>query len=177
VRYFNGRSIADPRRIPEVVATELKRYSLLQARRIARLARGTIGSPLLVRRLDSEGEYYYLAPFLENRAVVGYAQVNARYGNLESIFPLKRPAKPFETDVGKIAQRLADTRIELPFEKGRFRLVKSRFTIEKTLVWRPCRQAYSPHLPFWRISSGPFTFYHRIDGPVFAQLVLNGKGI
>jgi hypothetical protein len=68
-------------------------------------------------------------------------------------------------------------KVELPGEKGRFTLEKGKFKVESELVWRPCRQAYSPHLPFWRIVAGPFTFYKRIDGPVYAQLTLNGRGI
>jgi hypothetical protein len=68
-------------------------------------------------------------------------------------------------------------RVELPGERGRVLLRKGEFQIEPRLVWKPCRQAFSPHLPFWRIKSGPFTFYKRIDGPLFTQLTLDGRGI
>jgi hypothetical protein len=177
VRYFNGRSIVDPKKIPEVVKKELRRFSLFDAKQTSRLARGKFGVPLLVQRIDVEGSYYYLVPSMEKNFVIGYTQVDALYGNLESVFTLKRGAKPFETDLRKIAEQLTNMRIELPDGKGRFRLVKGNFRIGKNLFWRPCRQAFSPHLPFWRIIAEPFTFYQRIDGPVFAQLTLDGKGI
>ncbi|NJD60654.1 MAG: hypothetical protein FIA98_14770 [Anaerolineae bacterium] len=177
VRYFSGRSIADPGKIVSALDKELQRYSLFEVKQTARVARGKFATPLLVQRLDVEGAYYYLIPSMEKTNVIGYAQVDALYGNLESVTTLKRGAKPFETDVKRIAERLADLRIELPKERGLFRLVKGKFEIKKSLVWRPCRQAYSPHLPFWCINAGPFTFYQRIDGPVFTQLTLDGKGI
>ena len=176
VRYFDGRSIADIRKIAGVLNQELRRHSLFDVKQTTRVARGKFATPLLVRRLDTERGYYYLVPSMEKTNVIGYAQMDALYGNLESVFTLKRGMKPFETDVKRIAQRLTGLLIELPQEKGRFRLREGKFQIEKNLVWRPCRQAYSPHLPFWRIVAEPFTFYQRIDGPIFAQLTLDGKG-
>lgn len=177
VRYFNGRTIADRSRIADVIRQEFERFSLGRAKQTARLAKAKVGTPLLVQRLDVEGGYYYLTPYTERANVVGYSQVDARFGNLESVFTLKRPARPFETDVRKVQQALVGKRIELPNERGRLQLVKGKFQVERNLVWRPCRQAYSPHLPFWRINAEPFTFYQRIDGPIFPQLTLNGRGI
>jgi hypothetical protein len=177
VRYFDGRSIAEARKVVAVLNQELRRLSLLEAKQTARVARGSFGTPLLVRRLDTEGRYYYLIPSMEKTSVIGYAQVDALSGYLESVFTLKSGTKLFETDVKKVTEQLTERRIDLPEEKGRFRLLKRKFQIEKNLVWRPCRQSYSPHLPFWRIVAEPFIFYQRIDGPVFAQLTLDGKGI
>lgn len=177
VRYFDGRSIADPRKINEVLVKELKRFALDKNKKTAKVARGKFGKPLLVKRIDTENDFYYLTPSLEEKSVIGYAQIDALYGSLESVYTLKKAAKPFETNLDKISKMLTNLRIELPQEKGRFRLVDGKFKVDNILVWRPCRQAYSPHLPFWRITAGPYTFYQRIDGPVFAQLTLNGRGI
>jgi hypothetical protein len=176
-RYFDGRSIVDPRSVPAVIKKELERFSLVRANQTAKLAAGKWASPILVRRLDVEGKFYHLTPSMDGSNMLGIVQTDALHGNLESVFTLKRAAKPFELDAKKVEQSLANLKLELPEEKGRFTLAKGKFKIDKELVWRPCRQAYSPHLPFWRITSGPFTFYKRIDGPVFAQLTLNGKGI
>ena len=177
VRYFDGRTIADPRRIAGVVRQEVARFALDQTKHTARVARARLGTPQLVQRLDVDGSYYYLAPALDGTNVIGYVQVDARFGNLESIFTLRRGARPFETDARKVEQALIGRRLELPDERGRIQLVKGNFKVERNLVWRPCRQAFSPHLPFWRINAEPFTFYQRVDGPLFAQLTLNGKGI
>jgi hypothetical protein len=177
VRYFDGRRIADAKRIPGVITQELRRYALFEAKQTARVAGGRFGRPLLVRRLDVEGGYYYLFQSMVGTNVVGYAQVDALYGNLESLFTLKRARKPLETDVQRVTRGLVGQRVELPEQMGRVRLVRGKFKIEKELVWRPCQQAFSPHLPFWQITAGLHTFYQRIDGPLFAELTLDGKGI
>lgn len=177
VRYFDGRSIVDPRAVAGVIGKEIERYSLQEPKQTARFARGKFGTPILVRRLDDERKFYHLTPAMDGSSVLGFAQTDALYGGLESIFTFKRGSKLFELDPRKIAQSLIGVKIELPGEKGRFTLEKGKFKVDTELVWRPCRQAYSPHLPFWRIVAGPFTFYKRIDGPVYAQLTLNGRGI
>jgi hypothetical protein len=176
VRYFDGRSIIDARQVTSVLKRELERYGLTETKQTARVARGRFGRPLLVQRLDVEGQYYYLVPSLEGN-VIGYAQVDARFGSLQSLYTLRRAAPAFEVDPRKVEQRIVGARFDLPSEKGRYTLVKGKFKVDRHLVWRPCRQAYSPHLPFWRITAGPFTFYQRVDGPLFAQLTLGGRGI
>ncbi len=177
VRYFDGRQLADPRRIIDVVGKELERLSLAQNKLTRRVARGKFESPFLVQRLDAEGSFYYLMPSMANSRVLGYVQMDARFGSLEGLFSLKRAAKPFETDLKKIELQLVGRKVDLPREQGRILLRRGEFRVEKHLVWRPCRQSFSPHLPFWRISSGPFTLYQRIDGPLFAELTLDGRGI
>lgn len=177
MRYSDGRSLIEPGRILEILDKELQRYALDGNRKTSGVARGKFTAPLLVRRLDRESTFYYLVASMSGSKVLGYAQLDARYGNLEGLFTNKAAEKPFEVQLSKVQQRLANVVIELPDEKGRFRLVKGRFTVSKELVWKPCRQAYSPHLPFWEITAGPFRFYQRIDGPVFPQLSLNGRGI
>jgi hypothetical protein len=176
VRYFDGSSIAESGKILGVLNQELSRYALLETKPMSRLSRGRFAAPLLVRRLDTKGDHYYLVPAMSGSSVVGYAQVNALYGNLESAFTMKRGAKPFETDVRRVGERLDGVRIELPQEKGRFRLLRGKYQLAENLVWQPCRESYSPHLPFWQITSGPLTLYQRIDGLVFSQLTPMGKG-
>lgn len=177
LRYFNGRSLIDPKLVVDALKKDIERFALHETKATARVARAKFGAPLLVRRLDDEKKFYYLTPSLDGSSVIGYAQTDALHGNLESLYALKRAAKPFELDAKKIEASLVNQRIELAQEKGLFKLAKGQFKVEPTLVWRPCRQAYSPHLPFWRIMAGPFIFYKRIDGPVFSALTLNGKGI
>jgi hypothetical protein len=176
VRYFDGRGVADIRRIPEVVAREIERYSLAQMEQTARVARGRLGTPLLVDRIDVENHPYYLVPSLARTNLLGYLQVDARYGNLLSVLTLKRPMKLFETDRRQLATGLRGLRAELPDWGGRFRFVDGKYRIEKNLVWRPCQQSYSPHLPFWQITIGSYTIYQRVDGRLFTQLTIEGKG-
>jgi hypothetical protein len=177
VRYFDGQKIAEARRIAPALRKEIERLALAEAKPTARAARGTFGKPILVERLDKPGAYYYLVPSMERTSVIGYAHVDALYGNLETLTQFKRLAKPFETEIARVTERLIGARIELPEPDGRVRLLKGKFKVEKTLVWKPCRQAWSPHLPFWRITLGSYTLYQRIDGPVFANLTVDGRGI
>ena len=177
-RHFNGRTIASARRVTGVLKKELKRLSLIDDKRTARVARGRFAKPLLVRRLDNDSGYYYLVPSMEKSNIIGYAQVDALYGSLESVITLKRGVRPFETSMTKITKRLTGLRVEIPKkDEGLLRLVDGKFKVRKSLVWKPCRESFSPHLPFWKIDSGPFTFYQRIDGPVFSTLTVDGRGI
>lgn len=177
VRYFDGQAVVEARRIAPVLKKEIQRFSLAEAKPTARVARGAFAAPLLVERLDNRGAFYYLVPSMENANVIGFAQVDALYGTLETISPLKRSAKPYITDLRTVTERLTGARIELDEPLGRVKLLKGKFKVEKRLVWMPCRQSWSPHLPFWRITLGSYTFYQRIDGPVFTSLTVNGRGI
>ena len=145
VRYFNGRSIIEPRQVADPLeeGDSTLFASPDGAGRQGQVWNATPGPASRCRR-----KVLLHCAVERGRRVVGYAQVDALYGNLESLFTLKRPAAPFESDTRKIEQQLAGVRIELPKEKGRFLLAKGKFKVDKHLVWRPCRQAYSPHLPF-----------------------------
>lgn len=177
VRYFPGERIAPGKEILVALQKEIKRMSLFDTKQLSPLKRGEFASPLLVRRMDMRRTYYYLAPCIEAGHVIGYAQVDALFGNLEGMVTLQKPAPMVVTDPLKLVKSLHRRKIELLSEKGRIRLNAKDLKVSSTLVWKPCRQAYSPHLPFWRINAGSFIFYQRIDGPIFSQLTLNGKGI
>ncbi len=175
-RYFDGRTIAKPGRLPAVLREEFKRHDLVKARPTARLVRGKLAAPFLVERMGVEAQYYYLVPLLERDSVVGFAQMDARFGNLQSAFPLRRPIRPFENDVRAVEKRLVGQRVDLPKEAGRIILRRGEFRVENRLVWRPCREAFSPHLPFWRITAGAYTLYQRVDGPLFSALTASAMG-
>lgn len=177
VRYYGGRTIISERDAMKSAAQDLKRLGLDRSKQAARLASGRLSKPYLVERLDAKNQYYYLAPSTADGAVIGWAQVDARFGSLQSVYPLKRPAKALEVDPRRIAKQIAGRRIELPNEEGGIKLVPGKFAVERRLVWRPCRESFSPHLPFWQITAGPFRLYQRIDGPIFAQLTTEGRGV
>jgi len=65
---------------------------------------------------------------------------------------------------------------ELPEPGGRFFLRPRTYCISPTLVWRPCRESFSPHLPFYMITVGEQQLYLRIDGEVFTKLTPSERG-
>ena len=60
---------------------------------------------------------------------------------------------------------------------GRLLVRKDAVCMYPHLVWRPCRESLSPYFPFYMFTVGGHRLYVRIDGPVFASLTLDMKGI
>lgn len=176
-RYFKGERLAPAEEISVVLHQELERMSLLETKQLSPLREGQFGAPLLVRRMDRPKSYYYLAPCLKGNNVIGYAQADAFFGNLEGVFTLQKEAKMLEVNPDVLIRKLSGRKFEMRNQKGRIKLSSKNIKISKVLVWRPCQESFSPHLPFWRISFGGGTFYQRIDGPIFSQLTYNGNGI
>jgi hypothetical protein len=177
LHYFEGAKLAPAAEIFVALNKEIKRMSLLETKQLSPLRKGNFGAPMLVRRMDKRGSYYYLTPFVQEDMVIGYAQSDAYFGNLDGVFMLKKEAKMVEVNPDVIVKKLAGKKIEMRNLKGRIKLNSKLIKVSKVLVWRPCQQSFSPHLPFWRITVGGSTIYQRIDGPVFSQLTFDGKGI
>jgi hypothetical protein len=163
--------------VAALLRQELVRLSLIDDDYTAEFAAGRFDTaPLLVRRLDEDGGYYYLSPSIKGGAVLGFGQTNASYGYLEGVFTFEGGTTEFELDIGKVINSLIDTEVELPECNGTVQLNEDEFTVDRELVWKPCRESNSPHLAFWQIKTGPFTFYRRLDGEVFAQLTVPAFG-
>jgi hypothetical protein len=154
----------------------LARYGLDQNAVTAKACACSAGAPLLVRRLDQPGRSYALVPSEQAGAVVSYGQIDATDGNLESIYVLDGGAKPYERDPASIAQSLAGTDVTLPGDAGTLKLIANEFTVDPQLVWKPCRESKWAHLPFWRIIAGSHVFYLRLDGRLFTDLTIDGRG-
>ncbi|HDR27496.1 hypothetical protein [Rhodovulum sp.] len=134
--------------------------------------------PVLVKRLDRLDEYYYLAPAMMGGEVHGYAQVDALFGDLQGVSIPAKPARPYDLDRERVAKRAMDHVFSLRDEfRGRFRLRPDTFCVSPTMVWRPCRESFSPHLPFWQITAGMQTVHVRADGEMFSSLTTGGTGV
>ena len=68
-------------------------------------------------------------------------------------------------------------RIDLGHERGRLLVRKEAVCMYPHLVWRPCLESLSPYSPFYLFTVGTHHIYVRIDGPVFASLTLDVKGV
>ncbi len=183
-RRFAGRVLIDARQAAAVFEEEVERrfirsgaQSELASRAVDRLRRAKLdpGQALLVTRLDRHDEFYWLLPVADGEHAVAWGQVDARFGELQSLYLLGEKAKRLDTRRSSLTRRLAG-RFDLGDGLGRLNLRPGTFCIHPTLVWRPCRQSYSPHLPFWMITAGAQTLYVRLDGKVYSSLTEAYKG-
>lgn len=174
---FGGDEIIDPNTAVKMVYEGMEQYHFSDfEKEMEKLRAPRFEEPLLVKRLDEPDSYYYLSPAMLKGEVHGFAQIDARFGDLQSVFVLEGTSRPYDLDREGIAKRLLDKPLELPEEQGQFRLRPDTFCLSPTLVWRPCRESFSPHLPFWQITAGGQTVYVRADGEVFTQLT-SGRGV
>jgi hypothetical protein len=174
--YFDGVSLVPIDSVINVLKRELDLYSLATDDRMIEFASGTYGTPILVRRLDRDRGFYYLSPSMQGNAVLGFGQTDALFGNIQSVITFEKGATIFELDRNSVIQSLIGLSIELP-SKRVFQLIENEFAVDPELVWQPCLQSVSPHLPFWRITSGSYTFYRRLDGQMFAELTFTPLGM
>lgn len=169
-RQLDGREIVDPGQAEELIRRGMELHGLFESERMGRLRDAPFGRPVLVKRLDRLDSYYYLAPAGSDDEVLGFAQIDGRFGDLQSVFVLEESARMYERRPKAIVEELLERRIELDEEKGRLRLRREALCVCPFMVWKPCRESYSPHLPFWQVNSGSETLYIRADGKVYTQL-------
>lgn len=179
----DGRHIIRVQDLSAIGNEGLKEYRVPESQFGERVFRtGKFGTPLLVQRLDVPNQYYYILPWEQRSGVLAMVDVDARFGVFKSarIFseavsnwiPGGTPAKA----VAEIERRINDKRFELAEERGRIRVFPGTYCISQTLVWKPCRESWSPHLPFYHVQVGGHSLYVRIDGPVFTGLT-SGRGV
>src|SRR5262249_6937372 len=133
--------------------------------------------PLLVQRLDRPSDFYYLCPWEQNGSVVAFADLDARFGAFKSVRVV--PGSTLISNVrpgsatrgpGELRSLLDGKTFELPCEGTRFKIFPGTYCVPPLLVWKPCRESWSPHLPFYHVVAGAHSLYVRIDGMVFTRL-------
>ena len=177
----DGRQLIAPKQIAKFATEGLEEYRLKDSEFGGpALKSGSLGQPLLVQRLDRPGDFYYLTPWQRSGKIAALIDVDARFGVFKSIRVLPAPAQDWAIGGSKgprdhIASSLDNRLFELPEERGRLKVYPGTYCIPPSLVWRPCRESWSPHLPFYHIVIGRHSLYVRLDGPVFTQLT-TGRG-
>jgi hypothetical protein len=181
-RHHDGRSLIHADRIEHLALGALKEYGLFDHQRTrSLLSAGQIGKPRLVHRLDRPGDFYYLAPWEVDGRLAGMLDIDARFGNFKSLRIHAEPVPDWLVGPGiartrQSISRLIDNQVfDLPDEKGRFRVFPGTYCVPPLLVWRPCRESWSPHLPFYQLAVGGHLLYVRVDGAVFTSLT-SGRG-
>ncbi|HET7833702.1 MAG TPA: hypothetical protein VFK88_12135 [Gallionella sp.] len=181
---WNGRELIPVQHIAELAKIGMEEYRLAESKFGAEVLRsGGLGTSRLVQRLDRPGDFYYLTPWERDGAIAGMIDVDARFGLFKSLRVLSAPAKDWLLGdvhgkrLGEAIARIINGRtFELSEEKGRFKVYPGTYCIPPVLVWKPCRESWSPHLPFYHIVVGGHSLYVRIDGHVFTHLT-TGRGV
>lgn len=180
----DGKELIAAQLVTELAMSGLKEYRLAESKFGAEMLRGGgLGTPRLVQRLDRPGDFYYVTPWELDGLITGLVDVDGRFGFFKSLRVLSKPAKDWliGDERGKrlgeaIARIIKGKTFELPDEKGRFKVYPGTYCIPPVLVWKPCRESWSPHLPFYHLVVGGNSLYVRIDGQVFTHLT-GGRGV
>ncbi len=179
----DGKQLLAAKQIGKFAMDGLSEYGLSESKLGGwALRTGTLGEPLLVQRLDRPADFYYLVPWQRGGRISGLIDVDARFGVFKSLRVLAAPAHDWM--VGSSSKKrgyealstLIDGRTyDIPDERGRFKVYPGTYCIPPVLVWKPCRESWSPHLPFYHVVVGGHSLYVRIDGAVFTHLT-TGRG-
>lgn len=174
--FHNGRTLLGLDKASDLAMKGLEEYRLPDNKHVAeKLKKAKPGQPQLVTRLDRPNEFYYLVPMQTEEGITALAQVDGRFGIFNSLQLLEKPVKEWFMPKEKVSRRINGHKFELAEEKGRFVIYPGTYCISPTLVWMPCRQSYSSHLPFYLITVGGQKIYVRMDGAVFTSLNTSGR--
>lgn len=179
-----GRALLKPQEAVESARAGLDQYHLKESElAYSALRNGRVGDPVLVQRLDRPDDFYYLAPWVDNEQLSALIDIDARFGTFKSIRILEESDRDRKIDhqwwrwrPESVTDRIDERVFDLPSEQGRLRVFPGTYCIQPVLVWMPCRESWSPHLPFYHVTVGGHSLYVRIDGPVFTHLTTAGRG-
>lgn len=176
-RLADGREFLKPEQAIEFSEVGLKEYGLRDDERVAGALRDAKpGEPHPVARLDRPNAYYHLVPWEVERGVIALSRTDARFGTFQGLRLLERPIRAEFLSRAAVLKRVTEGRFELPLKLGRLIFYPEVACLAPTLVWRPCWESWSPHLPFYQFTVGAQTIYVRIDGEVFTGLTTAGRG-
>jgi hypothetical protein len=176
---YDGKELLARRQAAPLAQAGLKAYGLLERPDWAQALKGAkAGEALLVQRLDQSETYFYLVPYAGRRSTVAYVSVDARFGHYQQSVLLPGGQAAGERLGAQEALRgLIGRRIDLGDGLGRVLVRKESVVQYPHLVWRPCRESLSPYFPFHLFLVDGRPIYRRIDGPVFASLTLDLRGL
>jgi len=174
----DGRKLIDPKRSIEFANRGLDEYRLREDKRVAEIfEKSKPGKAQPVARLDRPNTYYYLAPWETAEGTTALVQVDARFGIFLSLHLREQPRREEFLSKEAILKRVAYKSFELEEQRGRLVLRPESACLAPTLVWQPCWESWSPHLPFYQFTIGEYTIYVRVDGEVFTKLTTTGRGV
>jgi len=100
-------------------------------------------------------------------------QIDTRFGTFLSLQlkeePIQRKFISKEAALKSIVKSIAYKKIELYEMEGRLTIFPDVVCISPTLVWQPCWESFSPHLPFYQFTIGDHKIYVRVEIERFLQ--------
>ena len=174
----DGRTILNPDKAVKFALAGIDNYNLAENKFAAEIIKhAKPGRPQQVVRLDRPNEYYYLVPLESDEGTVALAQVDARFGVFNSLQLLNRPVQEWFVPRESVMKRVEGKKFQFAEDTGRLTVHPGTYCLSPTLVWMPCRESFSPHLPFYKLTVGGQNIYIRTDGEVFTNLTTNGCGV
>jgi hypothetical protein len=148
------------------------------------LAGTSAAQPLLVQRLDRRDSFYFIVPMQTNTPPVTFpalASIDARFGNYLQACAVANQSQSalssLSTDPQKALNLVVKRHVRLPRPHGRLLVREEAANLNRLLVWRPCRESFSPFYPFFMVTVGSDRIYIRVDGQVFTKLHTRDGGI
>lgn len=174
---FDGRELIARENAIQISQESLKTHNLLEDKRVADIvSSGRPGKPISVLRLDRANTYYYLVPWEQEGRVAAITQVDARFGEFLGLHLREAPLEKEFLHREEVLKSIANEKIQLSDMMGRVKLDPEIACLSPTLVWQPCWESWSPHLPFYQFTIGEHKLYVRVDGEVFSRLTTTGRG-
>jgi hypothetical protein len=174
----DGRRFLTRDQAIELSSIGLKEYGLFEDERVrVALRDAKPGKPNPVLRLDQPNTYYYLVPWNTKEGTTAFAQIDARFGIFYGIYLREKPTRQEFLSRDTILKRVVNKSFELPELRGRLVFYPEVACLSPTLVWKPCWESWSPHLPFYQFTIGEHKIYVRVDGEVFTKLTTTGRGV
>lgn len=181
VKRLSGDVLLKPVEAADRANIALRELGLADRPAWKKTLRGTkAGEPYLVQRLDRLDTFYYVVPIMGATGVPAAVSIDARFGEYRQSVALhggERSVIPELFDQTKARGLVAGRLIDLEEPLGRLLVRPEAMCVQPTLVWKPCRESFSPFFPFWMITVGGHQIYVRTDGAVFTALHTNAQGI
>jgi len=158
----------------------LRAHGLLdQVRYRAEFEDANAAEPVLVQRLDRIDSFYYIVPLQTAGVTALIILVNARTG--EFMQSAIRAAEKDDlladwVDRSAASKLVIGKKVDLPEDSGAIHFRPEATCQSPALVWKPCRESYSPLYPFHLFTTGAPQIYVRTDGEVFTELHDGGRG-
>jgi hypothetical protein len=159
------------------------------------LAYAKPGAPRLVKELDSEvakpgakrpgkeiddeGDLFYIVPWMTSEGLISMTvsvdAVDGSYRESE-VCPAGGLLLPALLSPGELSELVVGKTFELPDQKGQILIRREDLSFSPTLVWRPCIESFSPHLPFNLMNAKGHNLYVLPDGKVVTSLNVEARG-
>lgn len=154
----------DEKTIKKIAKRELVGYSIRRNHTIENFVhQGSLGTPLLVERIDKSNSAYYLVPWEITEGIVFLIEIDAKEGHLLGIVTYPKPIKFLFLSRSKALEAVSAKFPHYTFVKPK-------------LVWKPCQESTSPIRPFYQIQFQKGNIYVDMEGLIYGDLTPLGKG-